>query len=193
MPRRTPLKSEIRNPKSEIGLRRWAAVRLFAMDVDGVLTDGTVVISSDGTESKAFSILDGMGMKQLQRAGIVVAWISGRLSDATTRRASELKIPHLVQGRVDKLAVLGDLATRLALTPTQCAYMGDDTIDAPAIGWAGVGIAPSEAMPAALAAADYVTTRPAGRGAVREVCEHLLSARSAKPRSNPALARSQRQ
>ena len=149
------------------------------MDVDGVLTDGTVQISSDGTEAKSFSILDGMGLRLLDRAGIVSAWISGRASEATTARARELKIPHLVQGRVDKITALQELATKLGFPARECAYMGDDTIDVPAITWAGVGIAPHEAMPVAIAAADYITQRPAGRGAVREVCEHLLASRGA--------------
>jgi len=144
------------------------------MDVDGVLTDGTVQISSDGTEAKSFSVLDGLGLRRLEKAGIAVAWISGRASGATTVRATELKIPHLIQGRTDKLAALQELATQLKLAPAQCAYMGDDDIDAPAIAWAGIGIAPASSMPAALAAADYVPQRPAGRGAVREICELLL-------------------
>lgn len=171
-----------RPAKPVIATARWAAIRLFAMDVDGVLTDGTVQISSDGTELKGFSILDGMGLKQLERAGILTAWISGRASGATTVRAQELKIPHLVQGRVDKITALQELAAQLGLAAEQCAYMGDDNIDTPAIAWAGIGIAPHEAMSMPLAAADYVTVRPAGRGAVREVCEHLLAARvSGKP------------
>lgn len=161
---------------SVIPRSRWAAIRLFAMDVDGVLTDGTVQISSDGTESKNFSILDGLGLKRLEKAGIAVAWISGRASGATTARATELKIPHVIQGRIDKLAALEELAAKLKLAPAQCAYMGDDDIDAPAIAWAGIGIAPTGAMPAALAAADLVPKRAAGHGAVREICELLLAA-----------------
>src|SRR5688572_8988618 len=162
-------------PRTSSSARAWSQIALFAMDVDGVLTDGTVQISSDGTEAKSFSILDGMGLKQLERAGILTAWISGRASGATTVRATELKIPHLVQGRTDKREALAELAEGLGLAPRQCAYMGDDTIDAPALTWAGIGIAPHEAMPSALAAADYVTRRPAGRGAVREICELLLA------------------
>jgi 3-deoxy-D-manno-octulosonate 8-phosphate phosphatase (KDO 8-P phosphatase) len=165
---------------SSLSKRRWAAIKLFAMDVDGVLTDGTVQISSDGSESKAFSILDGLGLKRLERAGIVVAWISGRTSGATTARANELKIPHLIQGHTDKLTILRELATKLGFTAAECAYMGDDDIDAPAIQWAGVGIAPSGSMPPALAVADYVPKRLAGHGAVREVCEHILAARVTK-------------
>jgi 3-deoxy-D-manno-octulosonate 8-phosphate phosphatase (KDO 8-P phosphatase) len=171
-----PAPSKIKNRQSKIRPAAWARIRLFAMDVDGVLTDGTVLISSDGTEAKAFSILDGTGIIRLNRAGLAVAWISGRASGATARRAQELKIPHLIQGRIDKLAALQELAARLGLIAAQCAYMGDDDIDAPAIAWAGIGAAPAEAMPAALAAADFVTRRPAGRGAVREVCEQILAA-----------------
>jgi 3-deoxy-D-manno-octulosonate 8-phosphate phosphatase (KDO 8-P phosphatase) len=163
--------------KSRISPARWAAIRLFAMDVDGVLTDGTVEIHSGGTESKEFSILDGMGLVRLNKAGIAVAWISGRPSGATTARATELKIPHLIQGRTDKLMALQELASQLGLTPAQVCYMGDDDIDAPAINWAGIGVAPATSMPAALKVAGLVPARPAGRGAVREVCEHILASR----------------
>ncbi len=158
----------------------WSAIRLFAMDVDGILTNGTISVSSDGTEAKSFSILDGMGLKRLEKAGVVTAWISGRLSGATTVRAAELKIPHLIQGRTDKLAALQELAATLHLSAADCAYMGDDDIDAPAMTWAGIGATVPDAMPAALAAADYVTKRAAGHGAVRDVCEHILAARVSK-------------
>jgi len=146
------------------------------MDVDGILTDGTIHLSSDGTETKQFSILDGMGLVRLGRHGIPTAWISGRPSGATTARATELKIPHLIQGRTDKLAALQELAHHLALTRDQIVYMGDDDIDAAALHWAGIGVSVPNAMPAALESADYLTTRPAGRGAVREICEHILRA-----------------
>jgi 3-deoxy-D-manno-octulosonate 8-phosphate phosphatase (KDO 8-P phosphatase) len=170
-------RSKVRKPKSKIRNSAWAAIRLFAMDVDGVLTDGTVSISSDGTETKNFSILDGMGLVRLHKAGVAVAWISGRPSGATTLRAAELKVPHVVQGRTDKLMALQQLAAELELEPAQVCYMGDDDIDAPAIGWAGIGVAPSGSMPAALKAADWVPPRAAGHGAVREVCEHILASR----------------
>jgi len=170
-------KSTIASRKSKISRAAWSCIRLFAMDVDGVLTDGTVRISSDGTEAKSFSVLDGMGIVRLNRAGLAVAWISGRASGATTVRATELKIPHLIQGRTDKLAALSGLAAQLQLSSAECAYMGDDDIDAPAIAWAGIGLSVPGAMPAALRAARHVTRRPAGHGAVREVCELLLAAR----------------
>ena len=147
------------------------------MDVDGVLTDGTVAIASDGTESKNFSILDGMGLVRLHKAGVAVAWISGRASGATAVRATELRVSHVVQGRTDKLMALQELASQLGLGAKQVCYMGDDDIDAPAIAWAGLGVAPAGSMSAALKAAGYVPARPAGRGAVREVCEHILANR----------------
>jgi 3-deoxy-D-manno-octulosonate 8-phosphate phosphatase (KDO 8-P phosphatase) len=167
--------SKINHRKSRIAAAAWKRIRLFAMDVDGILTDGTVTIHSDGTEAKTFSILDGMGLVRCRNAGIVLAWISGRASAATDLRAGELKIPHVLQGRTDKLIALQELAGRLGLTAREICYMGDDDIDVPALHWAGIGATVSTAMPAAIAAAGYVALRPAGRGAVREICDHILA------------------
>lgn len=172
-----PKRSAITHRKSAITRAAWTRIRLFAMDVDGVLTDGTVQICSDGTEAKSFSILDGLGLVRLNRAGLALAWLSGRASGATTARATELKIPHLIQGRTDKLTVLQELAAKLGLSATECAYMGDDDIDAPAIAWAGIGVSVPGAVPAALRAARHVTRRAAGHGAVREICDLLLASR----------------
>jgi len=164
-------------PKKKASHRpnHWAGIRLFAMDVDGVLTDGTIAVSSDGQETKRFSILDGMGIVRLHQAGVIVAWISGRASGATTRRAAELRVPHVIQGRTDKLMALQELASQLGFSAQQVCYMGDDDIDTPAIAWAGVGVAPADAMPSARKAAGYVPVRPAGHGAVREVCEQIMA------------------
>lgn len=151
------------------------------MDVDGILTDGTVFISSDGSETKGFSIIDGLGLARLRDAGMELAWLSGRMSESTARRARELRIPHLEQGNTDKLALLKNLLAKLKLDPAQALYMGDDLIDAPALEYAGIGATVPEAQAEALAAADYVTTLPGGRGAVREVCNHLLAAIAKKP------------
>src|ERR1700716_3740728 len=104
---------------AKIPQSRWADIQLFAMDVDGVLTDGTVSISSNGIESKNFSILDGMGIIRLHKASITIAWISGRQSGATTARAIELRVPHVIQGRTDKLVALQELATLLGLAASQ--------------------------------------------------------------------------
>jgi 3-deoxy-D-manno-octulosonate 8-phosphate phosphatase (KDO 8-P phosphatase) len=158
------------------------------MDVDGVLTDGSVLVSSDGTETKKFSIIDGLGLLLLRDQGVEIAWISGRQSAATSLRAAELKVPHLVQGRRDKLEALSSIASGLGIALRDCAYMGDDFIDAPAIAAAGIGISVPTGLPAAIACADYVTRRPAGFGAVREVCDLILAAR-ARPPGNPKAGR----
>ena len=107
----------------------WARIRLFAMDVDGVLTDGTVAIASDGTEAKTFSILDGLGLVRCRGAGIILAWISGRASPATTVRATELQIPHLIQGCTNKLAALQQLARHLGLAPSIASSYRTSTMD----------------------------------------------------------------
>ena len=172
MPTISPLSEKHIIPDGE-----WAGVRLFAMDVDGVLTDGSLYISSIGVETKAFNVLDGMGLARLRLSGIATAWISGRTSGATLARADELKIPHLIQGRTDKHVALQELAASLGFMAAQCVYMGEDDIDIAAIRWAGIGVSVPDGMPAAIAAARYVTTRRAGHGAVREVCEHILSAK----------------
>jgi 3-deoxy-D-manno-octulosonate 8-phosphate phosphatase (KDO 8-P phosphatase) len=167
-------KSKARKPRPAPAA--WRKIRLFAMDVDGILTDGTLQVASDGTETKTFGITDGAGLYQLRMAGIATAWISGRASGATAVRAAELKIPHLIQGNNDKLAELKKLAARLNLAPAQIVYMGDDDIDAPAMRWAGIGATVPTALPPALAAAGIVTKHAAGRGAVREICDHILAA-----------------
>ncbi|WP_404422363.1 KdsC family phosphatase [Nibricoccus sp. IMCC34717] len=155
----------------------WRRIRLVAMDVDGVLTDGGLQISSDGTETKTFNVLDGMGIARLLRSGIPVAWISGRPSGATRVRAEELKVPHVIQGRTDKREALEELCSQLGIAARDVVYVGDDDIDAGALRWAGVGVTVPGAMPAAKAAARWVTKRAAGAGAVREVCEQVFAAK----------------
>lgn len=157
---------------------RWARIKLFAMDVDGVLTDGTVSVFSNGIESKNFSILDGFGLRAILKAGIEVAWISGRHSEATAVRASELEIPHLFQGAGEKREVLAGFAKQLNLEPEDVCYMGDDLIDLNAMAWAGIAISPPNGMPEVIAQADFVSRRTGGAGAVREICDHLLQARN---------------
>jgi 3-deoxy-D-manno-octulosonate 8-phosphate phosphatase (KDO 8-P phosphatase) len=164
----------------------WAGIRLFALDVDGILTDGTVGVTSAGDEIKFFSVLDGIGLRRVLRAGLPVAWISGRESGATTRRAAELGVTRVIQGRTDKLPALQEVAAELGLAPGQCVYMGDDEIDAPALAWAGIGVTVPDAMPGAMAAARFATRRSGGRGAVREVCDLILGARPDAPTWNLA-------
>ncbi len=156
----------------------WSSIKLFAMDVDGILTDGAIYTSSDGHEAKRFSIIDGYGLSRLRQEGVAIAWISGRFSESTCVRARELKIAHLAQGDNDKLSGLKRILEQLQLRPEQAVYMGDDVIDVAAMRYAGIGVTVPEAQDEALAAADYVTRRPGGHGAVREICNHILAARS---------------
>ncbi len=154
-----------------------SALRLLALDVDGVLTDGHIIYGNDGEELKAFNIRDGLGIKLLQRGGLEVAIITGRNSAIVSRRAAELGIELVVQGREDKLVALRELCDNLGLPLTACAYMGDDLPDLAAIRAAGMGLTVSDAAAAVLDAADWVSSRPGGAGAVREACEMILAAR----------------
>ncbi len=160
-----------------IDAARARRVRLLVLDVDGVLTDGRLLYGSNGEELKAFNIRDGLGIKLLQRAGVDVAIITGRQSDSVRRRAQELGIAHLVQGREDKRRALEELCAELGLTPEACAYMGDDLPDVGAIRAAGFGLTVAGACAAAARAAQWQSSRAGGDGAVREACEALLVAR----------------
>jgi 3-deoxy-D-manno-octulosonate 8-phosphate phosphatase (KDO 8-P phosphatase) len=149
-------------------------IELLVLDVDGVLTDGRVFIHSDGSESKGFNILDGHGIRLWQRAGLKVALLSGRASQATTRRAQELEIPYVIQDCKFKLPALKQLLTELGLSPEQTAYVGDDLMDLPIVRYVGLGVAVANAVDELKESADHVTTRRGGEGAVREVIEHIL-------------------
>ncbi|WP_035515914.1 KdsC family phosphatase [Pseudohaliea rubra] len=153
-----------------------SALRLLALDVDGVLTDGRLYYGNNGEELKAFNIKDGLGLKLLQRAGISVAIITGRRSQIVERRAAELGIAHVIQGREDKRIALEELCAGLGLSLAQCAYMGDDLPDLGALRAAAIGLAPADAVEAVAAAADWQSRYPGGEGCVREACEQLLHA-----------------
>jgi 3-deoxy-D-manno-octulosonate 8-phosphate phosphatase (KDO 8-P phosphatase) len=156
---------------------RAASIQMLVLDVDGVLTDGHLYYSNSGDEIKAFSIKDGLGIKLLQAVGVKVAIITGRSSDIVTRRASELGIEDIVQGREDKKQALTELCQRNELSLGDCAYMGDDLPDLGAINSAGLGMTVADGCSAVRDAADWVSERKGGFGAVREACEFILSAR----------------
>lgn len=160
-------------------LERARRIRLLVLDVDGVLTDGRLYLSQTGEELKVFHVRDGSGLVAVQRAGIAVAIISGRDSAAVSRRAAELGICHVRQGVVDKGAELDRLLSELAVGPDEAACVGDDTPDLPMLHRAGLAVGVADAHPALLEAAHWITRAPGGRGAVREVCDLLLSARAA--------------
>jgi 3-deoxy-D-manno-octulosonate 8-phosphate phosphatase (KDO 8-P phosphatase) len=157
-------------------LERARQIRLLVLDVDGVLTDGRLFISPAGEEFKAFHVRDGSGLVALQRAGVTVAIISGRDSAAVTRRAAELGIRHMRQGVSDKGAELTALLRELGIAASETACVGDDTPDLPMLRAAGLAVAVADAHQAAKDVAHWITPSPGGHGAVREVCDLLLSA-----------------
>ena len=155
---------------------RARGVRLLSCDVDGVLTDGKIYYAADGSQLKAFSTLDGFGLKMLQDSGVAVAWISGSRAPAIARRAEDLGVSHVVLGADDKLAAWQRLCRELAVEPRDCAHIGDDMPDLPVIGRCGLGATVPGAPAALKRAAHYVTRAAAGCGAVREVCELIMAA-----------------
>lgn len=157
-------------------LAKAAAVKLLALDVDGVMTDGKLLFSAQGDELKAFNILDGLGIKLLMQAGIEIAVITGRSSPLTEKRMRDLGIPHLLQGREDKRTALLELTGSRELAPEHIAYMGDDLPDLSAIQYAGFGITVPNGHWYVRQHADYCTTASGGNGAVREVSDLILAA-----------------
>ena len=152
----------------------FAKIKILALDVDGVLTDGTLIINADGSESKFFNSLDGHGIRMWQRAGLKVALISGRASVPTERRAEQLQIEYVFQDCHYKLPVVEQLLDKLGLSPANMVFIGDDLTDMPVIRYVGFGVAVANAVDEVKQCADYVTTRPGGSGAVREVIEYIL-------------------
>lgn len=157
-------------------LERASQIKLAIFDVDGVLTDGRLYFLEDGTEMKAFNTLDGQGIKMLMASGVTTAIISGRNSPATERRARNLGIPHLYQGREDKLVVLDELLQQLGLSYEQVAHLGDDLPDLPVMRRVGLGMAVANASDFVRRHAHGVTQARGGEGAAREYCELILRA-----------------
>jgi len=156
------------------GLDKLGDIRLVAFDVDGVFTDGRFYLSDDGIETKAFHTQDGYGIRQLLRSGVEVAVISGRNSGAVEKRMAELEVPHVVLGCKDKVLAMNELAAKLGLELSACAYVGDDLPDLPLLEHVGFSIAVANAVPALQERCDHVTATPGGFGAVREVCDLVI-------------------
>jgi 3-deoxy-D-manno-octulosonate 8-phosphate phosphatase (KDO 8-P phosphatase) len=152
----------------------FTEIRLLALDVDGVLTDGTLIINADGSESKFFNSLDGHGIKMWQRAGLKVALISGRTSLPTERRAEQLQIEYVFQECHNKLPVVEKLTGQLGLLPENIAFVGDDLTDMPVMRYVGFAATVANAVDEVKQSVDYVTSRAGGKGAVREVIEYIL-------------------
>lgn len=149
-------------------------IRLLVLDVDGVLTDGSFFLLPEGGEVKAFHSTDGVGLNLLMEAGVRVVLLSGRTSASVERRARELHLSGIYEGKGDKRAALYELATQHGVPAAEMAYMGDDLVDLPAMRAVGFSAAPADARPEVRQAASWVAPSAGGRGAVRDLCEHLL-------------------
>ena len=158
-------------------LRVLRRVRLLATDVDGVLTDAGMYYSESGDELKKFNTRDGMGIKLLQAAGLVTAFITREKTAIVERRGQKLAVPEVHQGIDDKLAVLTTLARKYGITLSQIAYIGDDVNDLDALRAVGFSAAPADAMPSVLKSVHYVCKKKGGEGAVREIADLILAAR----------------
>jgi len=150
-------------------------IKLLLLDVDGVLTDGRLYYGNSGEEMKAFNIQDGLGIKLLQQGGIQVGIITGRVSKLVQRRATELGINPVIQGREDKLTALNELMLTANLSLDEVAFVGDDLPDLAVIKKVGLGITVANGSTTLKSAADWQTTKKGGDGAVREVAEMLLT------------------
>jgi 3-deoxy-D-manno-octulosonate 8-phosphate phosphatase (KDO 8-P phosphatase) len=149
-------------------------IRLVAMDVDGTLTDGGIYMDGLGNEMKRFDVKDGTGISLLREASIETAFISGRASKPTDRRAKDLGVTRVVNGTSDKLADLKAMAAELGLDASEVAFIGDDLQDVECMKWAGLGIAVKDASQEALSAADWVSPRDGGHGALRDAALHII-------------------
>jgi YrbI family 3-deoxy-D-manno-octulosonate 8-phosphate phosphatase len=167
-------------PASRAVLRQ---IRLLATDVDGVLTDAGMYYSENGDEWKKFNTRDGMGLKLLQKAGLITAIVTQERTKLVARRAEKLAIPELHQGIMDKLPVIRAMAERYGLTLRQVAYIGDDINDLEALTAVGWSASPADGMPVVRAAVDYVCEKKGGEGAVREIVEMILEAQAARPKA----------
>jgi len=151
-------------------------IKLLLLDVDGVLTDGKLYFGNQGEELKAFNIHDGLGIKLLQRSGVQVGIVTGRHSQLVARRASDLGIRIVVQGREDKLVAIREIQKQHAVSLGEIAYMGDDLPDLTAIQAVGFGMTVANAMPVIRQHAKWASQFTGGNGAVREACDLIMTA-----------------
>jgi 3-deoxy-D-manno-octulosonate 8-phosphate phosphatase (KDO 8-P phosphatase) len=155
-------------------LARTKNIKLVIFDVDGVLTDGSIIIGDDGEEYKAFHSRDGHGMKLLQYTGVKIGIITGRTSQVVEHRMNSLGINYVYQGQQVKLPAFEQMLKQLKLTADQCAYVGDDWVDLAVMNRVGLAIAVQDADPVVKKHAHWITPANGGKGAAREVCEFIM-------------------
>jgi 3-deoxy-D-manno-octulosonate 8-phosphate phosphatase (KDO 8-P phosphatase) len=155
---------------------RAKRIKIVAFDVDGVMTNGGLILSDEGLESKAFHSLDGLGLKMLTATGIQVALVTARTSNVVIERAKNIKAKLVYQGAENKLIAFEQLLKDTGIAADECAFMGDDVVDLPPLRRCGLAITVPHAMPLVKQYVHYTTERQAGFGAVREVCELIMKA-----------------
>ena len=163
--------------RREIAPERWADIQLLACDVDGVLTDGSLAFDENGSLIQTFYVRDGFGLVAARRAGVKIAWVSGRTSKVAQKRFEELGLDHCLLNCEDKAAALTELQNSYGFSAEQCCFIGDDIPDLSAFSVCGLRVAVADAEPVVVARADYITRARGGRGAVREVIDLMLAAR----------------
>lgn len=159
-------------------LEKAAKVRLMIFDVDGVLTDGSLYYDAQGEAIKRFNVMDGLGIRLLQQAGIITAIISARRSEIVSKRAADLGIAHVIQGRHDKLLAYQELCQTLNISADETGFIGDDIVDLSLLECVGFPVAVANAHSDLASAVIYQTTAAGGNGAVREVCDLLLKSQN---------------
>jgi 3-deoxy-D-manno-octulosonate 8-phosphate phosphatase (KDO 8-P phosphatase) len=157
---------------------RAKKIKVAVFDIDGVMTSGALGLGDDGQEYKFFHSQDGLGLKMLRNTGIIMGIVTGRNSNLVIKRAQNINIKHVYQGAEDKLEAFNALIKDLNVTAEECLFMGDDVIDIPPMRRCGLAVTVPHGMPLVKEHAHYVTTREAGFGAVREVCELIMKAQS---------------
>ncbi|MDD5344087.1 MAG: HAD family hydrolase [Smithella sp.] len=156
-------------------------IKLLILDVDGVMTDGSIIMDDEGRESKSFNVLDGHGLKMVQRYGIRVAILTGRQSKVVEYRAKDLGITDVYQGALNKKEVFEKIIGKHKLSADEVAYLGDDIVDIPVLKRVGFSAAVADALDVVKKSVNYVTKNKGGHGAVREVCEMILQAQGKWP------------
>lgn len=159
-------------------IEKASLIRLLILDVDGVLTSGTIYYGNQHQEIRGFNVLDGLGIKLLQKSGILVGVISAKQSEAVARRLADLEVAHVYLGQANKLPAYEAIKQELSLTDEQIAYMGDDLPDLPLLKRAGLAITVPNSTPIMQQHVDITTVKPGGEGAVREICDFIMKAQN---------------
>ncbi|HEY5603779.1 MAG TPA: 3-deoxy-manno-octulosonate-8-phosphatase KdsC [Gammaproteobacteria bacterium] len=160
----------------EDAFKKAKNIKLVIFDVDGVLTDGSLFYGDDGQEYKAFNSRDGHGMKMLQETGVRIGVITGRTSEVVLHRMKNLQVQHIYQGRLEKLPAFEELINKLGITPEHTAYVGDDVVDLPIMLRVGLAITVPNAHDLVKQHAHWISSKPAGAGAARDICEMIMKA-----------------